>query len=232
MSLQERITKRIVEQVVDVPVPPRASLLGFSASRQTQVDLVVWRHAVRKSHWQVEISTLGWVSVGLKIYAESLSTGSSRPASHKSSTLRAHQLSRRGKRQEEEPEVSEAPKLDDVAEQVSQEPQHKGRQGDAFVYDVHRTSVQGKSPKEARAKIRAAPEPGFYICRSGKKKVRTLHPLGRCYLLPGVDYMDYTFAGNATPKRSEYDGVGRLCARDGVRNGEDSSATVSFLLVV
>ena len=38
--------------------------------------------------------------------------------------------------------------------------------------------------------------------------------------------MDFTFAGNAMPKRAEYDGVCRLCARDGVRE-EDSSATVS-----
>ena len=33
---------------------------------------------------------------------------------------------------------------------------------------------------------------------------------------PDVDYMDYTFAGNAMPKRAEYDGVRRLCARNGV----------------
>ena len=62
---------------------------------------------------------------------------------------------------EEEPEDAEAQKMDEVTEQVSQEPQHKGRQGDAFVYGVHCVSVLGKSPKEARAKIRAALEPGF-----------------------------------------------------------------------
>ena len=110
-------------------------------------------------------------------------------------------------RQEEEPEVSDAPKLDEVAVQVLQEPQHKGRQGEAFVYDVHRMPVLGKSPKEARAKNRAALEPGLHICRSGEKQVRSLHQLGKCYLLPDVDYMDYTFAGNATPMRAEYDGV-------------------------
>ena len=31
--------------------------------------------------------------------------------------------------------------------------------------------------------------------------------------------MDNAFAGNAVSKRSEYDGVCRLCARDGVRDG-------------
>ena len=60
-----------------------------------------------------------------------------------------------------------------------------------------------------------------------KKKVRSLHQLGRCYLLRGVDYMDFPFTGIAMPKKFEYDGVCRLCARDGVRDGEDSSATVS-----
>ena len=129
-------------------------------------------------------------------------------------------------RQEEVPEVS-APKPEEVAVQVLQEPQHKGRQGEALVYDVHRMSVLGSSPKEARSSFRAALEPGFYICRSGKKTVRTLHQLGRCYLLPGVDYMDCTFASNAMPKRAGYDGVCRLCAREGLRDGEDSSATVS-----
>ena len=100
---------------------------------------------------------------------------------------------------------------------MSQEPLHKGRQGDAFMYDVHRMAVLGKSPKEARAKIRAALEPGFYTCRSGKKKVRTLHPLDRCYLLSSVGHLDYIVAGNAVPQRYEYDGVCRLFAHDGAR---------------
>ena len=109
-------------------------------------------------------------------------------------------------RQEEEQESSAGPRLDEVAAQVLQEPQHKGRQGEALVYDVQRMSVLGSSPKEARSMIRTALEPGFYTCRSGKKKVRTLHQLGRCYLLPGVDYTDCIFAGIVVPKKSEYDG--------------------------
>ena len=87
--------------------------------------------------------------------------------------------------------------------------------------------ILGKSPKEARARIRAALEPGPYIGRPGKKKVWSPHQPGKCDLL-GVDNMDHTFAGNAMPKRAEFDGVCRLCARDGVRDGEDSCATVSL----
>ena len=122
--------------------------------------------------------------------------------------------------QAEEPELSSCPHLTEVAAPVLPEPQHKGRLGEAFVYDVHSMSLLGKSPKEARASIRAALEPGFYISCSGKKKVRSLHQLGKCYLLPGVDFMNYTFAGNT---------VCRLCARVGVQDGGDSSATVSSL---
>ena len=88
-------------------------------------------------------------------------------------------------------------------------------------------SLLGKSPKEARASIRAALEPGFNISCSGKKKVRSLHQLGKCYLLPRVDFMNYTFAGNTFPKKAEYDTVCRLCARVGVQDDGDSSATVS-----
>ena len=125
-----------------------------------------------------------------------------------------------------EPELSSSPHLTEVAAPVLPEPQHKGRQGEAFVYDV-RMSLLGKSSKEARASIRAALEPGFYISCSGKKKVRSLHQLGKCYLLPGVDFMNYTFAGNTFPNKAEYDTDRRLCARVGVQDDGDSSATVS-----
>ena len=47
-------------------------------------------------------------------------------------------------RQDEEPEVSEAPTQDEVSAQELPESQHKGRQGEAFVCDVHRMSVLGK----------------------------------------------------------------------------------------
>ena len=53
---------------------------------------------------------------------------------------------------------------------------------------------------------------------SGKEVERTLHQLGRCYLLPGVGYLDYSFACKVMPRSSGYDGVCRLCAREGVRN--------------
>ena len=65
----------------------------------------------------------------------------------------------------------------------------------------------GSPPKEARASIRASLELGFYISCAGMKKLRSLHQLGKCRLLPGVVVMNYTFAGNALPKTAEYDNV-------------------------
>ena len=73
---------------------------------------------------------------------------------------------------------TKASNLDDVAVQVLQEPQYKGRQGEALIYDVHRMSFFGKSPKEARRRIRAALEPGFYNCRQGKTE--TSQTLQKC----------------------------------------------------
>ena len=85
--------------------------------------------------------------------------------------------------------------LTEVAAPVLPEPQHKGRLGEAFVCDVHRMSLLGKSSKEAN-------------------------------FLPGVDFMNYTFTGNTFPKKAEHDTVCRLCARVGVQDDGDSSATV------
>ena len=64
----------------------------------------------------------------------------------------------------------------DVSGGAHHEP--KRRQGNTLVFDVYHMSVLCKSPKEARAKIRVVHAPGFYICRSGKKKVRTLPSRG------------------------------------------------------
>ena len=124
-------------------------------------------------------------------------------------------------RQEEEQESSAAPRLDEVAAQVLQEPQHKGRLGEALVCGPGIVSERSRVKDSSRAGTR------LYICRSGTKKVRIVHQLGRCYILPSVDYMDYTSAGIVVPKNSEFDGVCRLCAREGLQDGEDSSATVS-----
>ena len=91
------------------------------------------------------------VSAGLKIHADSSSNGSSRPASHKSSTLRAHQISRRGKRQEEEPEkrwrLQEHRNWTRSQYRCCRNRNAMVVQGEAFVCEAHRMSVLGECRK-------------------------------------------------------------------------------------
>ena len=83
-------------------------------------------------------------------------------------------------------------------------------------------------PKETRAKLRDTFEQGFYVCLSGKKRVRTLHRLGACYQIPGVDYLEYAFHGKAMPRVEEFDCICKLCARKGIRTqADDSSQTAT-----
>ena len=100
----------------------------------------------------------------------------------------------------------------------------KKRKGNAEL----RTVTLGSNPRDAREQIRSQLQPGFYICLSGKRKIRTLHRLGSCYLLPGVDYLEYSFYGLSMPSNSLFDCICTLCSRQGVQRGAaDSSATAS-----
>ena len=51
------------------------------------------------------------------------------------------------------------------------------------------------------------------MSHSGKKATRVLHFLGRCYMLPGVDYLSFTFGGTTFPDSSAYDNVCKWCAK-------------------
>ena len=54
---------------------------------------------------------------------------------------------------------------------------------------------------------------GYYISHSGKKTIRVVHCLGRCYMLPGVDYLSFSYAGVQFLASDEYDCVCKWCAR-------------------
>ena len=102
--------------------------------------------------------------------------------------------------------------------------QKKRRGGNAQA----RTEALGDNPREARARIRQTLQPGFYVCRAGKKRTRVLHQLGACYALPNIDYLDCTHMGEKMPSRSQYDVVCRLCTRRGIDNEQQvSSETVT-----
>ena len=100
--------------------------------------------------------------------------------------------------------IQKNPKISEEAFHPVQ-PTSKRRKGNAEA----RTATLGENPKEARAALRSQLEPGYFVCLSGKKKIKTLHQLGTCYLLPGVDYLDYSYHGVALPRISTHDCIRR-----------------------
>ena len=76
-----------------------------------------------------------------------------------------------------------------------------------------RSELLGSDHKQARAEIRSNLEKGYKISHSGKKAKRVLQFLGRSYMLPGVDYLSFTFGGTTFPDSSAYDTVCKWCAK-------------------
>ena len=93
----------------------------------------------------------------------------------------------------------------EVRKKLSKEKQQAGNRG--------RTELLGSDHKQARFEIRSQLQDGYYISHSGKKAIRVVHCLGRCYMLPGVDYLSFTYAGLQFPASDEYDTVCKWCAR-------------------
>ena len=54
----------------------------------------------------------------------------------------------------------------------------------------------GGTPKQRREQIRATLLPGYYVCESGKTRMRILHQLGSCWMVPGVDYFSFAHHGD------------------------------------
>ena len=98
--------------------------------------------------------------------------------------------------------------LDEDAEnrkKLSKEKQQVGNRG--------RSERLGTDHKQARSEIRSQLQSGYYISYSGKKSIRVVHCLGRCYVLPGVDYLSFVYAGEQFPASDAYDCVCKWCAR-------------------
>ena len=98
--------------------------------------------------------------------------------------------------------------LDEDAEdrkKLSKEKQQAGNRG--------RSELLGSDHKQARLEIRSQLQSGYYISYSGKKSIRVVHCLGRCYMLPGVDYLSFVYAGEQFPASDAYDCVCKWCAR-------------------
>ena len=101
--------------------------------------------------------------------------------------------------------------LDDVDEELAMKKiQAKQKQQSG---NRERSELLGSDHKQARAEIRSSLREGYYVSHSGKKAIRVLHFLGRSYVVPGVDYLSFTFGGTTIPDSSAYDTVCKWCAK-------------------
>ena len=70
----------------------------------------------------------------------------------------------------------------------------------------------GGTPKQRREQIRATLQPGFYVSESGKTRMRILHQLGACWMVPGVDYFSFVHHGTVAPFPETFTKVCKWCA--------------------
>ena len=96
-------------------------------------------------------------------------------------------------------------------------------------WNRERTEKLGSDPNEVRATLRAELEPGFYISTAGKKGIRTLHRLGQCYMIPGMDYMRFSYAGTILPSTSDFDMVCKWCSKSAGFVGDQNTSDTNTL---
>ena len=77
---------------------------------------------------------------------------------------------------------------------------------------MDRNFALADNPKEQRKNLRAQCEEAFYVSVSGKCSVRTLHQLGSCYAIPGIDYVHYNHVGTSMPLTTEFDAICKVCS--------------------
>ncbi len=61
---------------------------------------------------------------------------------------------------------------------------------------------------------------GYVISIVGRGKWRSLHYLGLCHRVPGIDYLDYQLYGQEVPSAEHYDKVCRKCWPHGMQDAE------------
>ena len=93
--------------------------------------------------------------------------------------------------------------LDDIDEELAMKKIHAKQKQQSG--NRERSELVGSDHKQARTEIRSNLREGYYISHSGKNAIRVLHYLGRCYMLPGVDYLSFSFGGTTFPDSSVYD---------------------------
>ena len=79
----------------------------------------------------------------------------------------------------------------------------------------------GGTPKQRREQIRATLLPGYYVCESGKTRMRILHQLESCWMVPGVDYFSFVHHGTVAPSPETYTKVCKWCASKAITKESD-----------
>ena len=60
--------------------------------------------------------------------------------------------------------------------------------------------------------------------------MRTLHRLGQCYMIPGMDYMRFSCAGTILSSTSDFDMVCKWCSKSAGFVGEQNSSATNTSL--
>ena len=83
-------------------------------------------------------------------------------------------------------------------------------------WNNERTAKLGTNPKEYRRQLRESLDQGFYVAVSSKKKIRTLHLLGECYLC-STTRLSLSW-GLVCPVVTLFDQACKWCAKSGDMN--------------
>ena len=85
----------------------------------------------------------------------------------------------------------------------------------------------GGTPQQRREQIRAFLLPGYYVCESGKTRIRILHQLGACWMVPGVDCFSFVHHGLVASSPEAKTKVCKWCAaKVGTKESDDSGLVV------
>ena len=97
------------------------------------------------------------------------------------------------------------------------------------VWNAERTKKLGEDPRANRTELRNSLQPGFYVSSFPNKRIRTAHRLGQCYIIPGLAYVRYEYAGSSMPSSGSFDLTCKWCSKSvgfDAFSGTDTSSLV------
>ena len=70
---------------------------------------------------------------------------------------------------------------------------------------------------------------GYVVSIVGRKRFRRLHHIAKCGLLPGTDYKEFSWYGDALPDPSLYDNICSTCWRQQATFDAEAAGTAAEL---